>query len=124
MATVIPNPVRIACTECHRDARVEFQCHETWNDALIVAAECDCGRFIAEVDGFLFRARGLGTQLQPLIASSLRHIPELGVHAKERVVALRDRMAQYERVIAAATWANDRPRAEPSPPAPATRDLT
>lgn len=110
---VIPNPIRIACTECHRDARVEFQIYDAERGALIVAAECGCGRVIAAIDDRRFwceLGRGLG-QRRPLIASDLQHLPTLGLHAKEAIAEFRDRIAHYERVIAAATWASE-PRGE------------
>jgi len=109
MTRTIPNPVRIACTECHRDAHVEFQDHQTHDDSLIVAAECGCGRVLAVVGGVLI-FRGYGSQQQPIIASSLRHDADLGTHAKERIAALRERISHYERWIAAAQWARDKPR--------------
>lgn len=104
----IPNPIRIACTECHRDARVEFQLEELHSDSLLVAAECDCGRVFAEIDAPLLHRLVRGGE--PVIARGLKHNPELGRHAKERMALLRERMADYERWIAAATWAQERPR--------------
>jgi hypothetical protein len=106
---MIPNPMRIACTECHRDAHIEFQGYQSNDDTIVVAAECDCGRVLALVDGLLI-SRGYGSQQQPIIASSLRHDADLGTHAKERIQALRERISYYERWIAAATWARDKLR--------------
>jgi hypothetical protein len=105
----IPNPLRIACTECHRDMRVEFQSHETYNDSVIVAAECDCGRVLAEIDGQLCLA-GWGRQARPFIASMLNDSPYIGADAKGCIATLRDRIATLERLIAAATWVRDKPR--------------
>lgn len=107
-AVAIPNPVRICCTECHRDMRVEYQTYEAYGDAVIVAAECDCGRVFAEIDAISLRR--LVQQGHPVIAQALKHSPELGQHARERMRAIRERMAEYERWIAAATWAQERPR--------------
>lgn len=109
----IPDPLRIACTECHRDMRVEFQMHSPSEDSVIVAAECDCGRIIGVVDGFLIHR--LAKDGVPLIAHSIKHDPAIGDWAKQRIVHLRERMATYERWIGAATWANERPRKDPTP---------
>lgn len=108
MPYIIPNPLPISCTDCHRLMRVEFQTHETHNDTVLVAAECDCGRLFGVVDALLLHH--LVQRGQPLIAQTLKHDPTLGNHAKERVQALRARMAEYERWIAAATWAQEKPR--------------
>lgn len=109
MARVIPDPLRIACTECHRDMLVEFQMFEIHHDSVIVAAECDCGRVMAEVDGMLI-THGYGTRERPLVGMSLTHRSDLGTDAKERIASLRERMALLERLIAAATWAHEKPR--------------
>ena len=104
----LPNPIRISCTECHRDMRVEYQTCEAYDDTVLVAAECDCGRVFSVVDGFLLHR--LVQQGQPLIAQALKHDPELGRHARDRIRALQERVAEYEKWIAAATWAQERPR--------------
>lgn len=112
MARIIPNPVRLACTDCHRDMRVQFQTFEPATDSLIVAAECDCGRVMGEIDGHLLQA-GFGTPARPFHGSSMQHIPELGHGAKERIIAMRGRIDELERLIAAATWASERLRKAP-----------
>ncbi|HKP06816.1 MAG TPA: hypothetical protein VJU58_06145 [Microbacterium sp.] len=111
-AIQIPDPLRIACTECHRDMRVELQQFKSYNDSVIVAAECDCGRVIAEIDGPLI-VGGLGTKERPIVGLALRNNPDIGADARGRIAALRERMAILERLIAAATWTREKPRKEP-----------
>jgi hypothetical protein len=111
MATATPNPLRIACTECHRDMCVEFQSHEPHDDSVVVAAECECGRLIGVIDGLLILQ--LVRDGRPLIAAGIQNDPALGDYAKERLAALQTRMATYERWIAAATWAREKPRKAP-----------
>lgn len=89
---------------------VEFQMFEVYHDSVIVAAECDCGRVLAEIDGMLLTHGDHGTRERPLVGMSLTHRPDFGVAAKERLAELRERMALLERLIAAATWAHEKPR--------------
>ncbi len=112
MAIAIPNPIRIACTECHQDMRIEHQSTDTHYDSLCVAAECDCGRVFGEIAGELI-VMGWGTKERPIIAHALRHNPELGANAKTQIDRLRERMAVHERTIAVATWARQKLRKEP-----------
>lgn len=111
MATVIPDPLRIACTECHRDMSVRFQSFAMHTDSMVVAAECGCGRVFGEIDGALIVA-GWGSKGRPIIAHALRHNADLGPHAANQLAKLRERMDHYERMIGAATWASERPREE------------
>jgi hypothetical protein len=101
---------RIACTECHRDMRIEMQHVEPYNDSVIVAAECDCGRIMGEVDGLCIKRFELDGKVPLIAAASTDVAGEIGRQSATQVARLRDRIAVYERRIAAATWVSAKPR--------------
>jgi hypothetical protein len=111
--TIIPNPLSISCTTCHQAMRVEHQSGSQGMDGVLVAAECRCGRSIGMIWG-----ESISTHTnsgRPLIAHDIVADPELGDWARKRIASARERIAESERWIAAATWAHEKPRKEPVP---------
>lgn len=105
MAYVIPNPLPISCTDCHQLMRVEFQDANQAHDSVIVAAECRCGRIIGEIFGQALHAHARGNR--PLLRADIgRDTGAIGEQAAESIRYASERIAEQERWIAAATWAN------------------
>lgn len=95
----IPNPLPISCTECHQPMRVEHQSIAHARDEIIVAAECGCGRII----GSILPCRGRPFIRADIVADSRG---DIGKEAAHVIGYCRERIADMERLIAAATWAN------------------
>lgn len=106
MAYTIPSPLPINCTDCHQPMRVEFQGANRAHDSVIVAAECRCGRIIGEIFGQVLHAHCRGNR--PLLRADIGRDTgfEIGEQAAEVIRYAHERIAEMERWIAAATWAN------------------
>lgn len=106
MATPIPSPLPISCTDCHQPMRVEFQMDCWLSDMVLVAAECGCGRVIGEVPR---RAVAQLERGRPLMRFDIQVRPDVdpGTDAADTIRRSREVIADMERVIAAATWARE-----------------
>jgi hypothetical protein len=106
MAHTIPDPLPISCTDCHQAMRIEFQRISPMRDEIIVAAECRCGRLLGAVFGGTVAAqRHAG---RPITRHDIDACQgDIGKDAADSIAFARQRIADAERLIAAATWANE-----------------
>lgn len=107
MATPIPSPLPISCTDCHQPMRVEHQWPDWSRDVVIVAAECACGRIIGELSGRTIAMRHL--HAIPVLRSNImvRANADIGKEAAEAIVMHRQHILDMERLVAAAQWVRD-----------------
>lgn len=98
---IVPKPLPISCTDCHRQMWIEHQSIEHNRDAVIVAAECACGRIIGIVTGMRMAQRAA----QPLTRADIV-AEDIGASSAALAASAREYIAELERRIAAATWAN------------------
>lgn len=104
-ATPIPDPLPVSCTDCHQPMRVEYQCIDGLRDSVTVAAECRCGRVIGSVCGSKIAAHRYGAR--PITRRDIdAYLGDVGKEAAGMIAFARQRIAEAERLVAAATWAN------------------
>lgn len=104
--------LQIGCVECHQTMDIKYLIRMEIKDAVLVAAECACGRLLGEIDGQTLHIVARNPE-RPLTSSDIKSDDSACVAAPRIIERAKERIVNAERLIAVGTWVRDKPRRQP-----------